>query len=75
MGDRIWKDAVEGGDPVRCHEKKVFAKIKDFAHLSAAEFRNSWKITGEQIHDAAESMRGQTPTESQFSSRRLSFAR
>ena len=51
--NRVGQDAVEGGDAIRRDEQKVFAKVKDFAHLSAAEFRNSWKIAGEKIHDAA----------------------
>jgi hypothetical protein len=43
-GDRIGKDNVKCGNPIRYDKEQCRTKVEDFAHLAAAQFLNSAKI-------------------------------
>jgi len=38
LRDRIWQDHVKGRDAIRGDKEQRLPEIKDFAHLSAAQF-------------------------------------
>src|SRR6266508_1566528 len=40
----IGQDHVESRDAVRCDEEQRLSEIKNFAHLAAAQFFDSWKV-------------------------------
>ena len=44
VGNRIGKDHVKGGDPIRDDKEQCLAQIEYFAHLAAAQFFNSREI-------------------------------